>query len=371
MDVKNIRIKDISRLAGVSIGTVDRVLHNRGNVSAKALHKIMEVLDKTGYKPNLLARTLSSNKKYIIASLIPDPSLDEYWQQSDDGIKEAREEWSHYNIELRSFYFDLYDRTSFRKKSDEIIKYKPDAILASPIFHSEALDFFDIIQKKGIPFIFFNSDIPEINPLCFIGQNLYQSGRLCAELLDMLIGANSHDLCTFAVLHVYEDIHNSVHLAEKEKGFTDYFKEKNNSNIDVIVLDYSKPDKILLEKELSALLSDPKIKGLHVTTSKGVFMTAESLEKMKRKDVRLVGYDLLSENIYYLKKGYVDFLIHQNPKRQAALGVSYLANYLLFKKEIPSKNFFPLEIISRQNLQSVQQSLQKSQAKNRHKPGSR
>mgnify|MGYP001601951993 CR=1 FL=1 len=46
MTLKNIRIKDIAKLAGVSVGTVDRVLHNRGRVSEEALKK---------YHPDTLA----------------------------------------------------------------------------------------------------------------------------------------------------------------------------------------------------------------------------------------------------------------------------------------------------------------------------
>ena len=68
---KNIRIKDIAKLAGVSVGTVDRVLHNRGKVSEYALKKVTEVMNQIDYKPNLIARTLGSNKNYRIAALIP------------------------------------------------------------------------------------------------------------------------------------------------------------------------------------------------------------------------------------------------------------------------------------------------------------
>ena len=50
MNDKNVTIKDIARLAGVSVGTVDRVLHNRGRVSPKTLEKIMAVLKKNGYR---------------------------------------------------------------------------------------------------------------------------------------------------------------------------------------------------------------------------------------------------------------------------------------------------------------------------------
>ena len=58
MDIgKNIRIKDIAKLAGVSVGTVDRVLHNRGRVSDDALQKVTAVMNQIDYKPNLIART--------------------------------------------------------------------------------------------------------------------------------------------------------------------------------------------------------------------------------------------------------------------------------------------------------------------------
>jgi LacI family transcriptional regulator len=62
MTAKNIRIKDIAKMAGVSEGTVDRVLHNRGNVSTEALKMVNDVLKKIHYRPNLIARSLGRSK---------------------------------------------------------------------------------------------------------------------------------------------------------------------------------------------------------------------------------------------------------------------------------------------------------------------
>lgn len=344
----SIRIKDIARLAGVSVGTVDRVIHNRGKVSPKALSKVAAMLEKTGYRPNLIARTLGSNKKFLIAALVPDPTQDEYWKQSAEGIAESNEEWGQYNVQILPFHFDLYDKTSFKKEFRKVIEAKPDAILSAPIFYHEAKEVFLAFRKESIPYVFFNTNIHEIEPASFIGQDLYQSGKLGAELLDLACKSTG----TFAILHIYEDIHNSIHLTEKEKGFKDYFKEKNNAAFKAIGIDMSNPMEPTLDMELTSLLSDPDIKGLLVTTSKGAYMTASYLEKHDRKDINLIGYDLLTENIQYLRKGVIKFLIHQNPKRQAMLGLGYLANYLLFKKEAPKENLLPLEIITRQNLDS-------------------
>ena len=66
----------------------------------------------------------------------------------------------------------------------------------------------------------------------------------------------------------------------------------------------------------------------------------------------LVGYDMLEENLQYLSSGVIDFLINQNPKRQAFLGINYLAEHLVFKRRVLSTDLLPLEVITRENLQS-------------------
>ena len=63
---KKITIKDVARIAGVSIGTVDRVIHQRGEVSTKNRDLILRVIEEIGYKPNIYASALASNKHYAI-----------------------------------------------------------------------------------------------------------------------------------------------------------------------------------------------------------------------------------------------------------------------------------------------------------------
>ena len=59
---KNYRIKDIAELSGVSTGTVDRILHERGKVSEDARKKVEKILKEIDYQPNLIARSLALKK---------------------------------------------------------------------------------------------------------------------------------------------------------------------------------------------------------------------------------------------------------------------------------------------------------------------
>lgn len=56
-------IKDIAVLAGVSRGTVDRVLNNRGSVNPDTARKINEVAKALDYKPNKAGLVLAAQKK--------------------------------------------------------------------------------------------------------------------------------------------------------------------------------------------------------------------------------------------------------------------------------------------------------------------
>lgn len=347
MNGGKIRIKDIAQMAGVSKGTVDRVLHNRGRVSAEALRKVMKVLEEIDYTPNLLARTLSSNKTYRIAALLPDPTHDQYWNQSTLGIQAARKEWAYYNFDIDVYTFDQYNKESFKSVAQEALASDPDGILTAPIFYNEALAFFDHVRQRKIPYVLFNTNIPEVQPLCFIGQDAYRSGAVGAEL--MYLGQTGSG--KIAVLHLDEDFHNSVHLLEKERGFRAYFQNRNTLHFDIQEFSF-RPDEPDLQARLSAVIQDDSLRGIFVSTSKGTSVVAAILQQIGKNNVRFIGYDLLEDNLKYLRDGTIDFLINQNPKRQTFLGVSYLGNNIVFKKPAPKEDLFPLEVITQQNLDS-------------------
>lgn len=346
MPEKTIRIKDIAKLAGVSIGTVDRVLHKRGKTSPEATSKVLAVLQKINYKPNFIARNLGSNKELRIATLIPHAPSDEYWLQCEKGLKDAANDWAHFNLSIESYVFDLNESASFTKAANAALHAKPDGVLIAPLFHSEALAMFPKLNDCNIPYVTINTEIEGVDAISFIGQHAFQSGRVAAELLDI---RNSHpkDPTSYAILHINEDLDNSVHLIEKERGFRQYFRDAGRSS--VITLSIADPTDEAFQTALDDLYSRPALKGIFVSTSKA-FEIAKRITGKKK--ISLVGYDLLSSNLEYLNKGVIDFLIHQNPRRQAVQGINTLSSYLIFRKEAKRRDLFPLEVITRENVQS-------------------
>ena len=105
MEDQNYTIKDIARMAGVSAGTVDRVLHNRGDVSEKSKEKVQKVLDEINYQPNVFAIGLAAKKKYVITCMIPHYNEHDYWHSVATGIERARQELRPFNVSVDYLYY--------------------------------------------------------------------------------------------------------------------------------------------------------------------------------------------------------------------------------------------------------------------------
>lgn len=69
--MKEPTIKDVAKRAGVSIGTVSRIINGARNVKKSNLEKIEKAIKELGYRPNQAAKNLKSNKSYIIGIIVP------------------------------------------------------------------------------------------------------------------------------------------------------------------------------------------------------------------------------------------------------------------------------------------------------------
>ncbi|WP_266202386.1 LacI family DNA-binding transcriptional regulator [Pontibacter kalidii] len=344
---KVVRIKDIAEKANVSTGTVDRVLHNRGRVAEDVRQRVLKIAEELNYKPNILARALVNNKIYHIAALIPDPAHDNYWQAPKAGIEKAEEELQQYGMRVTQFCFDPFNAESFVKEADKVASRSFDGILVAPVFYRQSLSYFSKWKRQGIPFVLFNTHIPNYEPLMYIGQDSYQSGFLAAKLLHY----GSKEKGSFVVAHIEEDVANSSHLISKEQGFVDYFvTQELESKYHTIQIDVQSSAQQTITQQLDKLFkANPDIRGVFVTNSKA-FVMADYLAQRKLQQVDLVGYDLIEENLAHLNTNRINFLINQNPKGQGYWGILGLADHLIFKKKNNPIKYLPLDIITKENL---------------------
>jgi len=338
---KKYTIKDIAQMAGVSKGTVDRVLHKRGKVSEDALKKINEVLDVIDYQPNLIARNLKNNKVYRIYILLPDPKIDPFWEPCIKGIEEARQEYRAYNFSIETFFFNPEEKKSFLKIHDTILEKSPDAVLLPPLFHKETLEVIAKYEESNTIMNTFNNQVQSDFVRGFVGQDLYKSGRVAAKLMESITSNGK-----IAIVHIDESLKNASHLQEKERGFRNYFIEKKKQDYSLVTLKLKSPN---VETNFDNFLSENHdLSGIFVSTSKA-YQIAKIIAELSKERIAVIGYDLVDNNVNYLNQGVIDFLIHQNQKRQAYLGVTSIIEFFLFEKQIPKTILLPIDIANSEN----------------------
>ena len=334
-------------MAGVSIGTVDRVIHERGEVAEKTRLKVQQILKETNYSPNVMAQALKSKKRFHLVSLLPAPSEDNsFWKKHPLGMARAIEELDPFPITLSQVTFDMESEDDFQKKTGIVLGLKPDGVLLAPIFKSESISFCSRLQEENVPFVFIDEYIENTNFLAYIGENIFQSGRVAGQLIDMITPEKS-DLLVVTIARNIQNVH---HLTNRTEGFLSYFLKSGKNKGKKIIINIPEPSSDDVKNAIDkALMDNPGIGSVFITGSRS-YLIALYLEKRGLKSIDLIGYDLLDLNVKFLKSGITRFLIGQRPEEQTYKGIKKLFEYLSMRK-IPDKiEYLPVDIVTSENV---------------------
>ena len=341
----NITIKEIAHLAGVSAGTVDRVLHHRGKVSIKNLEKINAVLETVNYTPNIIASALASHKKYRLAAVIPASQQGEYWYSVAQGIDAAMVEFGQFGIELEKVFFDQYNSQSMENVNTVFSSEMYDGVILAVLFKEEFSKLADELSEKNIPFVFMDFNLPARQQLTFFGTDSVSGGRLSARMMLSLVDVNDDIL--IVLLNAKSGLRSNQSL-NRENGFLEHLEQKKfQGKIHRVNLEYV--DKAQNDAVLDDFFSYHQVKGVIVFNST-CHIVAHYFQEKGIKNIALVGYDGIDKNIQMMKEGVVDVLIAQRPYYQGYESAKSLCNYLLRKTLPAPENYIPLDILVRENV---------------------
>lgn len=341
-----ITINDVAKAAGVSKGTVDRVLHNRGEVSPSSREKVMKVVKEMGYIPNVYASMLASRKEIRVVCLIPSFLPGEVWELTANGISQGAGNVSRYGVSVDTVTYDQYDNESFRDACAAVLKMNPSGVILAPMFRGETLRFVHDLKERGIHYVYIDSKLDDDDYYAYFGMPMYQSGYLCAHLLTL--SGIPEQVTMVRILRDKKGL--SDPTAGRRAGFLDYMKEFcPDTGIINVLIDPKNPFEVLstLEKEYEA---NPGMADNIVMFNSRIHLVAQWLREKGLKGGNVVGFDILDKNVAALRDDTVKFLIAQHSDTQAAAAVVALVDSLL-NQQNPAKrdNLTQLDIITKYN----------------------
>jgi len=316
-------MKEIAQLAGVSRGTVDRVLNKRGSVSPDTERTILEIAGRLNYTPNIAGKNLAVRKKRLKFGFILFGSVDSnsFFADVVSGIKNRAAELSDFGVtvEIRETGIDAPEQQV--NKINELVNLGINGLAITPINHPLVVERLRILSESGIPVVTSNSDIPDCGRLAYVGSNYYKNGETAAGLMNLITGGKADIGIISGSPHV-------LCHSERVAGFTDRaVKEYPNLRI-IDKADNNDDDDESFSVTLAMLKEHPGIDALYLTAA-GVSGACRAVcELGLNNKLSIVSFDATSSTCQLLKDGTITVTIAQQPNKQGAMPLDILLNYL-------------------------------------------
>jgi len=331
-------VKDIARLAGVSMGTVDRVLHNRGRVSAETSERVHRIVRETEYTPNLGARGLSRSKTWTIGAVFPRSDQDGgFWIYAGRGLQRAAEDFGGFGLRSRSFSFDRTCGEDLGRAIHEAASSGVDGILLAPVIPEAALEALSKLENR-LPLVLFDTPLPEAQALCFVGQDAHSAGRIGARLLSLGVSDPFRIACVALKPSDY-------HIGQRVEGFTSFFAGGAAPRIFELDIDLREGSIESLVRRIGDSL--PVIDGIYVSNA-SVGVVAKAFSQRGERPL-IVGHDLTVSSLASLQSGSIDFLIAQHPALQTREAMRLFWRYFAADVEPPKDQYLPIDVVGQEN----------------------
>ncbi|WP_320130683.1 substrate-binding domain-containing protein [uncultured Sphaerochaeta sp.] len=337
-------IQDIADLAGVSRGTVDRVIHKRGKVDPKVKKRINAIISEYNYKPSMTTQQISLRKQNIKIGFISKTDQFGFWSIVIRSMEDAERELEQYGITVEKRFFDYCFPETQLKIINEIMDLGISALVIAPLDDPSIASKLSQIRDSGIPIVLLNTEVKEFEPMCYIGSDYYVGGSTAAGLINSFSGGKKLNIMVFGgnQFMTSNTLRSQGFVDEMKKlspGSTIYTVENLTTDVDYAYrLAY---DQLVSHPETEAVLTIPN-------TGASVAKAIKDIGKVGR--IIHVAYGMTDSTRPGIQDGSISAIVGHRAEQQGRIPFNILLDYFLSGKLPESKRILMLnDIFIKQN----------------------
>ncbi|MBR0950455.1 LacI family DNA-binding transcriptional regulator [Bradyrhizobium canariense] len=345
-------LKDIARQAGVSLATVDRVLHNRPGVRPDTVRRVKEAIERNSFQPHVAAAELARGRARRFAFVMPS-GPNPFMQQIQDYLGEMSGWLSARRLGVETVATDVFD-PSVLAASLEGLSDDYDGIAVVALDHPGVRAAIDDLVDAGTSVVTLVSDVPSSRRHHYVGIDNIAAGRTAGALVGRLVGQRSGKVAIVAGSQGLRD------HAERIFGFNQVMASEF-PGLSVLPVLEGRDEDGRSEQVLARLLGrHADIVGLY-NVGAGTQGVAKALsdkalnEKAlsdagRDKQVVFVGHDVTALTRRLLLQGVMDAAISQNPGHEARAAVRVLLALARGEPILREQEKIRIDIVMRDNL---------------------
>lgn len=339
-------LKEIADLAGVSRGTVDRVLNHRGSVNPQTERKILEIVQALDYKPNKAGIVLAAQKKNLKLGVVLLGRDTVFYDDILAGVRDKAEELEGYNcsVLLRQTEYDLNRQL---EAIDELVAEGISGLAISPYNDNAVREKIDALHDQGIPVVTLNTDIENARRLAYVGCHFYRSGETAGGLMHLMTGGSPDGSVHVGII---SGSMNVLCHTERIAGFRHVIETYGGIQI-VETVNNSDDETRSYDLTAAMLRRHPEINALYFTAG-GVYGGCRAvMDSGRAPQITVITNDMVDTTREFLENGLIAATICQQPFVQGHKPLSILFTYLT-TGELPAveNDYVNIDIRIRENL---------------------
>lgn len=311
-------IKDIADLAGVSRGTVDRVLNNRGSVNPQTAEKIMDIVRTLDYRPNKAGIALAAQKKKYKIGVILFSENNPFFDEVMTGVSAKAAELQDYGITTitRRVEFDVNAQLD---AIDDLLAEGIHGLMLAPYNHMHIQEKIDELVDRQIPVVTVNTDIEGSRRIAYVGSDYFQGGCIAAGLLSLMTSGSVE-------LGIITGSSNVLCHSERIRGLR-HMLDSSYPRIQIMDILENHDDEFESYALTRRLLEQsPEIDALFFSAA-GVYGGCRAVLESGRHP-KVITFDEVPTTLDMLRQGIISATISQQPFRQGSRSLDILFEYL-------------------------------------------
>lgn len=312
-----ITIKQIAEISGVSRGTVDRVINNRGKVKADTRALVMKVAKELGYQPNPAGKALAANKKKPVIGILLISEGNPFFDEVIHGMQKAAEEYAPYGVSTILETMRGFDPDEQITRLDNL-KDRVNALILNPINDERIVRKIDELTEQGIFVVTINNDILGSKRAFYVGSDYTVGGATACGIMGLLTkGSANIGILTGSnkILGHTQRIHGFQAVAQKK------FPAFNIISIAETIDD----DIEAFTATNQMLTNHPEINAIFIAAAGTYGVCRAILALGLEKDITIVAFDITPEIKEMMERKIIDVTIYQHPYTQGnkAMNVAF------------------------------------------------
>lgn len=344
-------INDVAKYAGVSVGTVDRVLHRRGRVSQKSIDLVNDAIQALHYLPSPIASALASQKN-ILQIGITFPIIEtDFASQISRGIAAAKDSLAAFGVKLIVSTTNDHKIENQMRVIDEMVKMDVDGLLIMPVCENCPQQYAEHIPAD-LPFATVIDDLADSKRIFHTGPDNFCIGELGAKLLQLYTANNG------ITAIMMPDANYSSTLA-RISGFLGKIRQ-DSMNIQVVqtIPFFEKPlptssgyPDMVYDAAQKCLKDFPNLNSIYITNGHTSYAAQAIEDAGKANQVCVIGHEHAARNLEFIEKGIIKATVFQWPEKQWHTAIMTMYDYLVNKTSLPKNHIFAdCSIITKESL---------------------